>query len=62
MRQTTEHIKILIISAQKVDNVIPTQDWVNFCAGVLPGRSNKNTGNIRIYCPRVFRVRSGPNQ
>ena len=22
----------------------------------------KTTGNIGIYCPRVFRVRSGPNQ
>ena len=54
-----EHIWIIITSAQEADNVILTLDqplstiWV---------RIIKTAGNIGIYCPRVFRVRSDTNQ
>ena len=54
-----EHIQIIITSVQKADNVIPAYYWLLSIirAGVI-----KTAGNIRIYCPRVFCVRSGPNQ
>ena len=54
-----EHIWIIITSTQEADNVILTLDqplstiWV----GII-----KTAGNIGIYCPRVFHVRSNTNQ
>ena len=61
-RLTTEHIHIITISAQEVDNVIPTQVWVNLCVGSSRVVVIEATGNIGIYRPHVFRVRYGPNQ
>ena len=57
--ENAENIQIITTSAQKVDNVIPTLDRLlsTIRVGVI-----KTAGNIGIYCPSVFCVRSRPNQ
>ena len=57
-----EHIHIIIISAQKADNVIPVHDrciplGIPYGIGLI-----KTVRNIRIVLPSVFRMRSCPNQ
>ena len=50
---------------KKVDNVIPTQESyiaLGFHGYTLWAGVIKTAGNIRIYCPRVFRLMYGPNQ
>ena len=42
--------------------MILTQFWAKPPHGSSGIRVIKTIGNIRIYHPRVFRVRSGPNQ
>ena len=55
------HIQIVLTSAQKVDNVIPTKDrYADF--GYTNLRVGVTSGNIRIYHPQVFRMRYGPNE
>ena len=54
-----EHTHIIITSAQEADNVITDLDR---SLSTKQYRVIKTTGNIGIYCPSVFRVRSGPNQ
>ena len=57
--ELTEHLNIIITSAQKVDNLKQTLDRL---LSTIRVRVIKTTGNIGIYRPRLFRVRSGPNQ
>ena len=57
--EIAEHIQVIIISAQRVDNVIPPDDRL---LSIIPVRVIQNAGNLRMCCPCIFRVRSGPNQ
>ena len=52
----------IITSSQEVDNVIPMKFGLNLHVGPSGVGEIKTTGNISIYRPRVFHVRSGPNQ
>ena len=59
---TYGHINIVLTSKQKVDNEIPvrSQWWCKLsCREFIVLRT---TGNIRIYRPQIFCVRSGINQ
>ena len=51
-----------LTSMQTVDNVIPTQERYSDFDYTQRSGVIKTTGNITIYRPQVFRVRSGPNQ
>ena len=61
-RLTAEHIQTIITSVKKVDNAILTQVWDKPPRRSIRGIVIKNTGNIRIYRPRVFHVGYEPNQ
>ena len=59
---TYNHIQILLTSTHNMDNGILVKSpwWFK-----INGRGSevlRTNGNIRIYCPRVFRVMSGINQ
>ena len=56
---TTKHIRIIITSAQKVDNLKQTLDRL---LSTIRVRVIKTTGNIGIYRPRLFHMSFGPNQ
>ena len=52
----------MLTSKKMLDNVILTQErYVYFGCNIRVGVI-KTAGNIRIYFPVVFCVRSGPNQ
>ena len=53
------HIRIIITSSEKADNVIPTYEWTLITIRV---RVIKTSGNIRIYCTCIFCMRYEPNQ
>ena len=56
------HIPIILTSTQNVDNVILNQEIYVAFGHTLWFRVIKTTGDIMIYCPQLFRMRSGPNQ
>ena len=57
------HTQIVLTSTKKLDNVIFVPGRVIgeelYCKGTGVIKTDRN---IRIYCPQVFSVRSGPNQ